>query len=222
MIGIIGLACGLGYGGLCLRDVFNYQSTFGMSMMELVRRLEAVGEALFLHKMPFQLQASVRKGLADALWIIAGVVGCLQLLSAVLLWRAGLRANELADTANYLSRLYGNDTVVGHVGLFFYVTLALALYNVVLILMAVPGLRHHRKAKGWDYLLYALLLSLLIGLLRVFSDVHGGIGNLLLALVSAGVGGYVLFQVRSYFNGTGNATSDSAANGPESTKRPKE
>ncbi|MFN4212498.1 MAG: chromate transporter, partial [Microgenomates group bacterium] len=67
----------------------------------------------------------------------------------------------------------------------------MVIFGVVLVFQAfaVPGL-FKRQRKGWLYLFYASLVSL------VYSLLSGGIGG---ALVVAVIGWYILFQVREYY-----------------------
>jgi hypothetical protein len=63
------------------------------------------------------------------------------------------------------------------------------LAQIVLQVIALPGL-FARKRQGWDFAFYAVGVGLISSVLY---------GNLLNAIVSAVIGMYILFQVRSYY-----------------------
>jgi hypothetical protein len=65
----------------------------------------------------------------------------------------------------------------------------LALASSVLMLLAFPGLRD-RKMAGWKWSFYSELVSIVGSLVAL---------NLIGAVVSALVGFYILFQIKSYY-----------------------
>lgn len=149
-------------------------------------------------KAPVKMPPNARKGLAKALWIIALVFGILQLLAAWGLWRAGHYVNNAIDYYNSLSGVYGMNAPVDNLGAFFYLSLLVLVVDAVILLAAVSGLKAMRKA-GWNLLFYSLLLNLVYGVVRLFSETSGGFGYLLMALLSSAIGAYLLFQVRDQF-----------------------
>ncbi len=69
------------------------------------------------------------------------------------------------------------------------IALAALVVEIILMIMALPGL-FARKISGWNLTFYSVVASLAHSIL-VF-NVFGG-------LVSAVIGAYVLFQIRSYY-----------------------
>lgn len=167
--------------------------------MGVFGKLESDLNRVFTKQVPFQMPESARKSLAGVLWVVTLVVGVLQVLAAISLWRAGEQVNRWVEVSNHFSRLYGDGHATSSLGLFFYLTLVLLIVHAVLLLLASVGLRQFSKPKGWDYLFYALLLSFVGGVARIFSSVGGGFGSFLGVLVGTAIGAYLLFQVRSYF-----------------------
>jgi|GEM_PF-767972 hypothetical protein len=65
----------------------------------------------------------------------------------------------------------------------------ISLASLVLSAIALPGLFSKTK-KGWTYSYYSLLVSLLSSIIS---------GNLLGFILAGLIGGYILFQIRSYY-----------------------
>lgn len=169
--------------------------------MESLHKLENTLDEVFDKKAPYQLPPSARKSLAGAMWVLALIFGVLQLWAAWGFWHLGHITNQLVDYANTLSAAYGTgETVQQHLGLFYYLSLLVLAFDAVLLLLAVPGLKAFKK-QGWNFLYYSLLVNLAYGVVRAFSDVGGGIGQILWSLVASGIGAFFLFQIRSYFMG---------------------
>ena len=74
----------------------------------------------------------------------------------------------------------------------------LGVVNLVLLLMAVPGL-FKKTMTGWTYLFYASLLNIATNILTVS----------LVSVILSIVGLYILFQIRSCYNGISAATPTS-------------
>jgi hypothetical protein len=170
--------------------------------MDQLQKLEATLAEVFEKKAPYQLPASTRKSLAGAMWWLALVFGLLQLWAAWGLWHLGHIADKWVDYANSISVAYGNGAaVVNHLGMFYYLSLGVVVIDAVLLLMAVPQLKVFKKRRGWNFLYYSLLINVAYGVVRIFSEVGGGVSQLLGAVIGSAIGAYFLFQVRSYFNG---------------------
>jgi hypothetical protein len=168
--------------------------------MESLHKLELRFDEVFDRKAPYQLPPNARKSLAGAMWVLALIFGVLQLWAAWGFWHLGHVTNQFVDYANSLSAAYGTGETVQRLGFFFYVSLLVLAFDAVLLLMAVPGLKAMKK-QGWNFLYYSLLVNLLYGVVRAFSDVGGGISQVLWSLVASGIGAFFLFQIRSYFMG---------------------
>lgn len=159
--------------------------------------LESKLDEVFNKKAPFQIPANGKKSLAGALWWLSLIFGILELWGAWTLWQLGHRVDTLNDYVNQWSAAFGGPTHDNHLGLFFYVALIALAVVAVMSLLAVSGLKAFKKA-GWNLLFYALLFNVAYGVLRMFTD-YGGFGDLLGTVVGFVIGGYLLFQVRSYF-----------------------
>lgn len=157
---------------------------------------------LLVKNAPVQLPENAKKTIVEWLPWINLVFGVLQLWAALAFWQLAHLTNNLVDYANSLYAVTGNATRVSHLGLFFYVSIIVLVADGVLILAAFPGLRAKSKVRGWNLLFYGLILNLVYGVFRLFTDIGGGFGSLFWAVVSAVIGAYFLFQVRSYYNGT--------------------
>ena len=156
-------------------------------------KLETTLDGVFNKNSPVKIPPEGRKTLAGALWWLALVFGILQLWAAWGYWRVG----HLIDYANSLSVMYGGDVMSRGLGLFYYLTLLVLIVVGVLSLLAAPGLKAMRKA-GWNLLFYSLLVNVVYGVIRLFSD-YGGMGDLFWALASSAIGAFLLFQVRDNF-----------------------
>jgi hypothetical protein len=168
--------------------------------MDSLQKLEDTLDEVFDKKAPYRLPTNARKSLAGFMWVLALVFGVLQLWAAWGFWHLGHVTNQFVDYANSLSAAYGTGETVQHLGFIYYLSLIVLAVDAVLLLLATPGLKAFKK-QGWNFLFYSLLVNLLYGVVRAFSDVGGGIGQVLWSLVASGIGAFFLFQIRSYFMG---------------------
>jgi hypothetical protein len=166
--------------------------------MSPVQQLENGLNEVLNKKAPYQLPQSSRVSIAKALWVIALVFGALQVLFAWFFWRDGHRVNELVDWANSWSTAFGGQTTASHLGVFFYVTLGILAVDGALMLLAVCGLKTLKKS-AWNLLFYSLLLNVVYGVVRMFSEYGDDVSYLFGSLISSAVGAYFLFQVRDVF-----------------------
>lgn len=163
-------------------------------------------DELLVKKAPVQLPENAKKTIVEWLPWINLVFGVLQLWAALAFWQLAHLTNSLVDYANSLSAVTGNVAPVSKLGLFFYVSLLVLVADGVLILAAFPGLRAKSKVRGWNLLFYGLVLNVVYGVFRLFTDIGGGFGSLFWSVVSSVIGAYILFQVRSYYTGVKSAT----------------
>ncbi|MGH7157519.1 MAG: hypothetical protein ACREGD_00360 [Candidatus Saccharimonadales bacterium] len=170
-----------------------------------LQKLEAI-VAGWYSKTPKMSEGS-RKGLAGALWWLALIFGILQLWAAWSLWRLSEYIEPLNRAADYLNQYYGRAVTDNSFNFFFYLALVVVLIDAVILLMAVPGLKTFKKI-GWNLLFISLLLNIVYGLVRMFSDVGGGFWSLLWSIIVSAAVGYFLFQVRDNFKGTGGVRMD--------------
>jgi len=174
----------------------------------MLQKLETALDGVLGKKSSIKLPDDVRKSLSKAMWIIALVVGILQLWSAWQLWDWGRKVNEAVDYFNSFSSYYGGNTTEG-LGLFFWTSLVVMAVVAVMILLATPHLKAMKK-NGWNLLFYAVLLEALVAVLRIFSNVGGGMDDFLMAAIGAAIGAYVLFQTRDYFSGASASSAPAA------------
>lgn len=142
-------------------------------------------------KAPYQLP----KGLTD--WIvrygpwITLILGILLALAVI----PGLMA-AMAVTS-YTAAVLGSAYVAA-VGPAFYLALIILALQLVIMFMSVPMLLK-RQRKGWQLVFYANIVSFVYGVVNTFSYGYFNLGGLLLSLISAAIGFYFVFQIRSYY-----------------------
>jgi hypothetical protein len=169
--------------------------------MGALDKLETNLDEALNKRAPVQIPQNGRKSIAQYLWIIALVFGILQLLAAWEFWRVGHWVDRAVDAVNSLSVYYGGSPVAAeHLGPIYYVSLLILVATAVLMLLAVPGLKAFQKA-GWNFMFYSVLLNALYGVVRVFSEVGGGVGLLIWSLLCSLIAAWLLFQVRDQFKG---------------------
>lgn len=162
-----------------------------------------------------QMSESSRKGLAGSFWWIALILGILQVWGAWALWQLS-RSLELLDrTADYVNEYFGYEAVDNDLSFFFYLAVIIITIDAVLLLLATPALKAWKKL-GWNLLFYSLLLNLVYGIIRMFSDVGGGFGSFLWSLLVTAIFGYFVFQVRGYFTKGGGISANSSSSAPKS------
>lgn len=162
--------------------------------MEQVHKLENMIEG-WLKPLP-HLSTDWRKWIAKNVWwitligVVISVMGIFGLLTALSIFGAA--------TSFYGAMMY-SAVVQTHGGFWFvfmYASLALLALTTVIEAMAISPLKVQHK-KGWDLLFFAYLAGVASGVVTgVFNiDVMGLIGT----AISAVIGAYFLFEVRSYF-----------------------
>lgn len=165
--------------------------------MGSLAQLETSLDEVLNKKSPVNLPPEARKGVAGVLWIVALVVGVLQLWAAITLWQWGHAVDRVSDALSYYT---GSMYVAPRLGLFYYLSLLAMGLVAVLALIAVPNLKAMKK-NGWDMLLYGALISGLLAVIRLFSSVGGGFDDFLGTAVGAVLGLWLLFQTRDHFTG---------------------
>lgn len=149
-----------------------------------------------------KMSESARKSLAGALWWLALIFGVLQLWAAWALWRLSDYIEPLNRAADYVNEYFGRTVVDNSLNFFFYLAVVMVVIEAVILLLAVPGLKAFKKI-GWNLLFISVLLNVVYGFVRMFSDVGGGLWAFLWGLILSAVVGYFLFQVRDNFKGVG-------------------
>jgi hypothetical protein len=145
------------------------------------------------------LPVGARDWLANNIYWLAAIGGVLGLWGAYSLWRVAQWSDGLVQYTNEAARYYGTAPVGADFGVILWVVLAVAVVQGVLALMAVGPLKSHRKS-GWNLLFYSALLSVVMGVLYLFTNDYG-MGSFLGSLLGSAIGLYFLFQIRSRFAG---------------------
>lgn len=145
---------------------------------------------------PVQLPSGARTWIADNSWWLAIIGGVVSLWGAWSFWQIGHYLSGLNQLANEMARLSGSSYSTD-LGVMWYVALAGLVVEGVLLLLAVPLLKDHKKT-GWDLLYYVSLVSLFVGLVYLFVPGYG-VGSLIGSLLGAAISWFFLFQIRSRF-----------------------
>ncbi len=135
------------------------------------------------------------------------------------MWRSAHYLDTLNHAADYVNEYFGYQVVDNSLNFFYYLAIIVIVLDAVILLLAAPGLKAWKKI-GWNLLFYSVLLNLVYGFVRMFSDYGGGIGSFLWGLVVAAIVGYFVFQTRDYFKKSGGITADSGSSSekPKATK----
>ena len=165
--------------------------------MTQLEKLETRLDDVFAKNPAIKLPVKSRKSLAEAMWWLALVAGILQLWLAWTFWHAGHWIEDVVSQTNTIAAYYGVHTTVHNLGMLYYITLVVLLASGVLSLLAAPGLKAMQK-HGWNLLFYSLLVNVVYGFVRMFTD-YGGLMSLIGALFGSAIAAYFLFQVREYF-----------------------
>jgi hypothetical protein len=167
----------------------------------VLQKLEEKLDEVLNKKAPVKMPESARKTLAGSFWWIALILGILQLWAAWTLWHLAHYYDDAINKAvDAVNAYYGYTIVDNDLNFFYYAALAVLIVDAIILLMATPGLKAHKKT-GWTLLFYSLLLNALYGIVRIFSDVGGGFGTFIWVLIVTTVTAYFVFQVRDYFTG---------------------
>ncbi|HSX06985.1 MAG TPA: hypothetical protein VLG92_04660 [Candidatus Saccharimonadia bacterium] len=146
--------------------------------MKTTSNLETSLDKLFTKIFPAQLPKWFSRIIADWTWLVIPAVIIVQ---------------------PWVGWGYWDDVHATTVGpnFFFYIAFAVMALEVSLQVMALPGLKEHRKS-SWQLLYYSVFCNLTYGVVRIFSS-EGSIGPLFgMALLSA-MFFYMLFQIKPWF-----------------------
>lgn len=146
------------------------------------------------------LPENARKSIAQALWWIALVIGILQLWAAWNLWQLAHNLEVLNRAVGYVNEYYDYTLVESNTNFFYYLAVIVIVVDAIILLLAAPALKAF-KAAGWKLVFYSLLVNVVYGVVRMFSDVGGGLGVLVWSVVVTAIAAYFVFQVRDNFKG---------------------
>jgi uncharacterized membrane protein HdeD (DUF308 family) len=174
-------------------------------MAKQVSALETKMAEIFVDKAPKLPQGGKNFIVSVAPWLTL-IGGVLSLLAGLSLWRWAHAANGAADYVNDLCNAYAvnagacADVSDARLNLWVWLAIAVLIVQGVLYLLAFPGLRD-RKKKGWDYVFYAALVSIVYSIVSLFTG-YNAASNFIGALIGALISFWLLFQVRSAYTGS--------------------
>lgn len=169
--------------------------------MGSLQKLEAKLDDFYNKRSPVQLPKNAKKTLAGAWWWIALVLGVLQLWAAWALWQAAHYLDPIDRTVDAVNEYFGYTVIDNDLNMFYYLAIVVVVIDAFILLLAAPQLKAFKKS-GWTLLYYSLLVNVVYGFVRLFSDVGGGPMPLLWTLVMTLVTGFFIFQVRDHFKGS--------------------
>lgn len=110
-------------------------------------------------------------------------------------WAHSPVAEWLSVWSSYLGSTYDVDLM----GAGMWIAFIVMIVSAVIYLAAFPGLKAAKKA-GWNFLFLATIVSLVYGIVVIFTD-FGGAGNLVGAIIGVVISWYFLFQIRDSYSG---------------------
>lgn len=79
-----------------------------------------------------------------------------------------------------------------------YLAIAILVIQLIVMFISVPMLLK-RQRKGWLLVFYSVLISFAYSVVNAFSYGYFGLSTIIMGLIGAAIGFYVLFQIRSYY-----------------------
>ena len=119
------------------------------------------------------------------------------LLAAWNAYQATRYVNQWGALVDELARQYGTSTLGSSFGFTYYIALAAMVAQGVLMLMAFQKLKAHQKA-GWNLVFYSSLISLVMGVLYLFTPYYG-VTSMIGVVIGVAIGWWILFQIRAKF-----------------------
>ncbi len=144
-------------------------------------QLEKYLEDLFTKKISYQLPVKVKETLVKITPWVTLIIIVLSLPAIFALFGLGSFVTTMGMYAGYgFSSRY-------------YIGLIVLLVQVILMIMAFPGLQKH-QLKGWRLIYYSDIISAVYALFSAYT-----IGNFIWQLLGTAIGLYFLFQIKSYY-----------------------
>lgn len=159
--------------------------------------LEKWADGVFGDKGSLKMPEGGRTWIANNVWWLALVGGVVSLLAAWNAYQATRYVNQWGALVDELARQYGTSTLGSSFGFTYYIALAAMAAQGVLMLMAFQKLKAHQKA-GWNLMFYSSLISLVMGVLYLFTPYYG-VTSMIGVVIGVAIGWWILFQIRAKF-----------------------
>ncbi|MBP7760564.1 hypothetical protein KA093_02110 [Candidatus Saccharibacteria bacterium] len=159
--------------------------------------LEKWADGVFGDKGSLKMPEGGRTWIANNVWWLALVGGVLSLLSAWNAYQATRYVSQLGAFVDEFARQYGTTTLSDSFGFTYYAAVVAMAVQGVLMLMAFQKLKVHQKA-GWNLLFYSSLISLVMGILYVFTPYYG-VASMIGVAIGVSIGWWIIFQIRNKF-----------------------
>jgi len=148
------------------------------------------------------LPRTIRQWLADNIWwlaLIGAVVSILGLLVVVpmLIGVITLSTNVPTNAAQLYSSTYP-ETYGGLTWLSLFLSLIGYIVTTILLAASISPLKHKHK-QGWELLLWSYLINFILNVISALVVLN--IPSLVMSIISAAIAGYLLFEIRSFFDG---------------------
>ncbi len=148
--------------------------------------LENMFNEWFVTKAPFQIPANARE-------TIVKLSPWLTLVLVILFLPVAFAIFGLGSLVGSVARAAGVS-----VGPFYYLAFIVLLAQLVVMAISIPKL-FKRQRSGWKLVYYSSLFNVVYDLF-VWLQHPGQVISLLMSLISAAIGLYILFQIRGYYN----------------------
>lgn len=158
-------------------------------------KLEEHMDEHLVEKAPFQVPEPGRSLIVTWAPWVALISGVFSIIASIGLWT---EADDLKRVTTYFNDNGELIRQTSSVGALYYIAAAVLIVQAVLMLRAFRGLQDRSKARGWNFLLYAILASMTYNVVFGLSS-QGETGNFVLAFLTGLVGLYFLAQIKSYY-----------------------
>ncbi|MEI6850374.1 MAG: hypothetical protein WCK26_00220 [Candidatus Saccharibacteria bacterium] len=172
--------------------------------MESIRKLENVIGG-WLKPLP-HLPDTWRKWLSENIWWLTLIGVILEVIAIFMLVAAIFAAMAVVSTTDAFLGAYYRASVTTYSGMWYFssiVSIIFIIATTAITAMAIKPLQGMKK-KGWDLLFIVFLLgvasSVVSAALSLTYNAYGLIPNIASAIISAVIGAYFLFEIRSHFN----------------------
>ncbi len=135
-------------------------------------------------KLP-SLPEGFNRGLANWAWLLSAIAGVVSLLSA---W-------SLLALSRYINAACALGACPTSLGIFYYLSIAMAVGYGILYLIAAKPLKAMNK-RGWDLIFLATVVNLASIVIYLLAGLSG---SLISAIITVAISWFFLFQIRPKF-----------------------